>query len=105
MAEAYASKKEDYFNKAKQDGKLVLLDFGAPWCSTCTVVDRALEKAWPSLEKQLLWVKIDIHQEPELAERFDILSVPTILVLTPQENLLWRKSGTFQIEELLKALK
>lgn len=97
--------KEDFFKKARQDSKLVLLDFGAPWCSTCTVVDRNLEKTWPELEKQLLWVKVDIHSEPEMAERFSILSVPTVLILTPEEKLLWRKSGTFQIEELKEALR
>lgn len=92
--------KEAFFEEAAKAGKLVLLDFGAEWCATCPVVDNLLEKAMPSLEHRLLWVRVDVHQRPELAERFRVLSVPTVILLTPKEEVLWRRSGYFQPREL-----
>ena len=96
--------KEAFYEEAAKDKKLVLLDFGAEWCTTCRVVDNLLEKTMPSLEHRLLWVKVDVHQHSDLAERFKVLSVPTVVLLTPQEQVLWRRSGTFQPGELEAAL-
>lgn len=96
--------KEAFYEEASRDGKLVLLDFGAEWCSTCKVVDKLLDKAMPGLERRLLWVKVDVHQRSDLAERFGVLSVPTVIVVSPQEKVLWRRSGTFQLHELEAAL-
>lgn len=96
--------KETFYEQADRNGKLVLLDFGAGWCATCRVVDKLLEKAMPSLEHRLLWVKVDVHQRSDLAERFGVLSVPTVVLLTPKEEVLWRKSGYFQPRELEAAL-
>lgn len=95
---------EGFFEQAARDNKLVLLDFGAEWCSTCQVVDNLLEKAWPTLDSRLLLVKVDIHQRPDLAERLKVLSVPTVMVLSPQAEVLWRKSGYFQVRDLEAAL-
>jgi len=96
--------KEAFYEVAAKNGKLVLLDFGAEWCSTCQVMDNLLEKTMPSLDHRLLWVKVDVHQRSDLAERFGVLSVPTVILLTPKEEVLWRKSGTFQPRELEAAL-
>ncbi len=96
--------KEEFYEEAARDGKLVLLDFGAEWCSTCRVVDNLLEKTMPGLEHRLLWVKVDVHQRSQLAERFRVLSVPTVVLLTPKEEVLWRRSGYFQPHELEAAL-
>lgn len=91
---------EQFLEQAARENKLVLLDFGAEWCSTCHLVDGILEKAWPRLENRLLWVKVDIHQRPDLVERFEVLSVPTIFLLSPEEGVLWRRSGYFQPREI-----
>ena len=72
---------EQFFEQAAADNRLVLLDFGAEWCSTCKGVDRLLESAWPELDSRLLWVKVDIHLRPDLVERFKVLSVPTVVIL------------------------
>jgi thioredoxin 1 len=96
--------KEAFYDEAAKEEKLVLLDFGAKWCATCPAVDKLLEKAMPSLEHRLLWVKVDVHQRSDLAERFGVLSVPTVILLTPKEEVLWRKSGYFQPRELEAAL-
>ncbi len=96
--------KEAFYEEAAKDGKLVLLDFGAEWCATCPAVDNLLEKAMPSLERRLLWVKVDVHRRPDLVERFGVLSVPTVVLVSPDEEVMWRRSGYFQPRELEAAL-
>lgn len=96
--------KEAFYEEAAKDEKLVLLYFGAEWCATCPAVDKLLEKVMPSLERRLLWVKVDVHRRLDLVERFKILSVPTVILLTPKEEVLWRRSGYFQPRELEAAL-
>lgn len=96
--------KEAFYEEAAKERKLILLDFGAEWCTTCRVVDSLLQKAMPDLERRLLWIKVDVHRRSDLAERFRVLSVPTVILLTPNEEILWRRSGTFQPRELEAAL-
>ena len=96
--------REQFLEQAAAEKKAVLLDFGAEWCSTCRVVDELLDKGWPGLKSRLLLVKVDIHQRPDLVERFNILSVPTVLLLSPKEEILWRRSGYFRPRELEEAL-
>jgi len=97
---------EELFEQAKQEGKLVLLDFGAEWCSTCKPVEAMLENDLaPKWAHKLILVKVDVHQRPDLAERYRILSVPTVILCTADEQTLWRKSGTIKREEVEAALQ
>ena len=85
---------DNYFEQAAAEGKVVLLDFGAKWCGTCKGVDRLLEQdVLPRKGDRVLTVKVDIDEQPDLAEKYRILSVPTLVVCSPQGEVLWHKSG------------
>jgi len=96
--------KEVFYEEAARDGKLLLFDFGAKWCSTCRAVDNLLERVMPDLEHRLLLVKVDIDQRSDLAEHFKVLSVPTVVLVSSNDEVIWRKSGQFQPQELEAAL-
>ena len=96
--------KEIFYDEAAKTGKMVLLDFGATWCSTCQEVGNILERAMPDIDDRLLCVKVDVNLRPDLAERFEVLSVPTVILVTPEEEVLWRRSGSFKPQELEAAL-
>jgi len=92
---------EAHFAQARAEGKLLVLDFAAPWCGTCPAVDRVLEQeVLPRYRDRLLLVKVNVEEHPEVAERYAILSVPTVILLTPAGEVLWRRSGLFRREEL-----
>jgi thiol-disulfide isomerase/thioredoxin len=96
---------EPYYEQARAEGKLVLLDFAAPWCGTCPAVDRVLEQEiLPRHKDKLLLVKVSVVEHPELADQYGILSVPTVMPLTPERETFWRRSGLFRRGEMEAAL-
>ena len=60
----------------------VLVDFWATWCGPCKTLTPALEKRAREGEGRFLLAKIDLDQNPELAQAFRVQAVPTILALS-----------------------
>lgn len=59
----------------------VLADFWAPWCGPCHAVAPALERLAGRRASRLKVVKVNIDQNPDLAARFGVRSIPTMVVL------------------------
>ncbi len=58
----------------------VLVDFYATWCGPCRVAGRILEALAPLYAGRVKFLKINVDEEPELAERFGISGVPTLIL-------------------------
>jgi thioredoxin 2 len=56
------------------------IDFWAPWCGPCHAMAPAFERAARRLEPRVRLVKVNIDQEPALAEQFGVRSIPTIVL-------------------------
>ena len=71
---------KDNFNEVRTSDKPVLLDFFATWCGPCRMIAPFIEQIADEHPEYVI-CKIDVDEEPELAQAFGIQSIPTLVVL------------------------
>jgi thioredoxin 2 len=84
---------------AKSDVPL-LIDFWAPWCGPCRAMAPEFERAAAVLEPALRLVKVNVDEEPALAQRFRVSGIPA-LVLALHDRELARSAGARSAAQLV----
>ena len=72
--------KNNFQNEVLNSDKPVLLDFWASWCAPCRMVVPIVEEI-ASERRDIKVGKINVDEEPELANKFSIMSIPTLVVM------------------------
>lgn len=84
--------------------KPVLVDFFATWCGPCKVQAPILEQVKAAVGDKAVVIKVDIDRNTEVAERYRVQSVPTLIVFKAGEPV-WREVGVQQANVLIDKLK
>ena len=72
--------KDNFNSEVVNSDKKVLLDFWAPWCGPCRMVSPVIDEI--ALERADIKVgKVNVDEEPELAQRFGVMSIPSLIVM------------------------
>lgn len=90
------------FNEIINSGQLVLVDFFATWCGPCKQMHPVLEQLKSEMGDTVRILKLDVEKNEELAYKYRIQSVPTLMLFRNGE-ILWRESGA-QSLAVLKSL-
>lgn len=72
--------KNNFENEVLNSDKTVLLDFWASWCAPCRMVVPIVEEIADE-RRDIKVGKINVDEEPELANKFSIMSIPTLVVM------------------------
>ena len=89
---------EEVMNSEKE----VLIDFWAPWCGPCQMVLPLIDEI-ASERPDIKVCKINVDENPELAKRFRVMSIPTLIVMEKGE-VLNRATGYRPKEDILELL-
>lgn len=87
-------------NKIESE-KLTMVNFHATWCGPCIAMKPHLEEAVKKFGEAIHYERVDIDQNPELAQLFEIRSVPTTMIFK-KNDLKWKHSGVVPSSELSK---
>lgn len=94
---------EENFDAVTGEGRS-LVDFWATWCGPCRMQAPILEQLDGELEGSVKICKVDIDEQPELARRFGIMSIPTLLTIEDGEVLEMRV-GVQSLEQLRRMVE
>ena len=72
--------KETFEREVLQSNIPVLLDFWAPWCGPCRMVGPILDEIAEERE-DIKVCKVNVDEEPELAGKYDVMTIPTLMVV------------------------
>jgi thioredoxin 1 len=86
------------------DGDNCIVDFWAEWCNPCKVMEPHIKKAAEELKDRVKIGKVNVDDEPDLAQRFQVMSIPTIIFFNNKEQVD-RASGALNQEEIVKRAK
>ena len=91
------------FNKFIKEDKVVV-DFWAPWCGPCKIMGPVFERVAGEMKDKAKFGKVNVDDSQELAQRFRVMSIPTMLFFRDGE-MVDRVSGVIGEEDLIDKVK
>ena len=82
----------------------VIIDFYASWCGPCKMLAPVLEKIESRYSDSLKVKKINIDEYPDIASKYEIMSVPTLMFFVGEE-LIRRETGFLPEEKLIEIIE
>ncbi len=87
MSNASAVTTADFEKEVLQSDVPVLVDFWAPWCPPCRAIGPTLDALADEYQGKAKVVKVDVDDEPEVASRYGVSSIPALLLFKGGEQV------------------
>ena len=87
MSNASAVTTADFEKEVLQSDVPVLVDFWAPWCPPCRAIGPTLDALADEYQGKAKVVKVDVDDEPEVASRYGVSSIPALLLFKGGEQI------------------
>mgnify|MGYP005768258401 FL=1 len=72
---------ENFESEVMQSDKPVLLDFWASWCMPCKMLSPTIDEIAGEVEQRVKVGKVNVDEEPKLAQKFNVMSIPTLVII------------------------
>lgn len=101
---AYMINKNNFKQEVLGENGTVVIDFFAPWCMPCKMFSPVVDKIAEEYKGSVKVGKINIDEEPELAQEFGVMSIPTLIVMR-DGKVLNRSVGLKSKKEIEKMIQ
>lgn len=91
------------FDSIINDTKPVIIDFHAVWCGPCKVQSPILKEVASELGERVRVIKIDVDQNQDIAARYQIQSVPTLMIFK-NGAIKYKQPGVHNKQQLMNVL-
>ncbi|MBQ9459154.1 MAG: thioredoxin [Oscillospiraceae bacterium] len=95
---------EESFDKALAQPGLLVVDFWAEWCGPCKMLGPVIEQLAADYEGKAVVGKVNVDDEPDLAKRYGIMSIPTVMFFKDGKNVD-TKVGVMPPQEFTKTIE
>ena len=95
---------EKSFDEALAQKGLLVVDFWADWCGPCKLLGPAIEQLAADYDGKCVVGKVNVDDEPELAQRYAIMSIPTVLFFKDGKEID-KKIGVMPPQEFVKVIE
>jgi thioredoxin 1 len=92
------------FNSIINSETPVLVDFFADWCGPCKMLAPILKQVKDELGESVKIVKIDVDKNQQLAAKYQVRGVPTMLLFKNGKQV-WRQSGVLQKNDIINVIQ
>ncbi|HEY3389531.1 MAG TPA: thioredoxin [Prolixibacteraceae bacterium] len=92
------------FNEYINGSTPVLVDFYADWCAPCKMMAPIMQQVSREMEGQLKVIKVDVDKNEEVARKYQIRSIPT-MILFKNGKVLWQGVGVMQAYQIKAIVK
>ena len=96
-------KNSSEFENIINNNEIVFVDFYATWCMPCKMMSGIIDEIAKEYQK-VKFIKIDVDQNTELAIKYNVMSIPTIMIFEKGE-LIKRHTGYMDKDELVQFIK
>lgn len=94
---------QDILKQAKEQNKLLFIDFETTWCGPCRTMDQYVYTADVTIEafNNILAVKIDGDENRELVKKYEVKAYPTMIILSPEGKIMAKKVGYLSVKDIV----
>ena len=96
--------KNNFKQEVLEENGPVVIDFFAPWCSQCKMFSPVVDKIAEEYKVSVKVGKVNIDEDPELAQEFGVMSIPTLIVMR-DGKVLNRSVGLKSQKEIEKMIQ
>jgi thioredoxin 1 len=95
---------ESNWNEHVGGDTLLVVDFWAPWCGPCRALSPTIDRIADQFAGQVKVGKLNVDENPNLAVKYDVMTIPRILFFKGSETPLHQEIGVISPDELTKLI-